>query len=130
VVFQLLPEEERFIIEALKPYPEGNPDLWALHYFDIVRKHRRLLDVRIRPIQMSIEGSLKQGDFTPLATGVIQVGEEAVIGLLRKGVPQPTIRSSVYFAMSEEGYANLQPVLATLVKLEEVARDVIARFDD
>lgn len=128
-LLQRLPERERSLIEALKPYPEGNPALWALHHLDIVRKHRRLLDVRIHPIHVSLQGALKPGDFTPLPTGVIHVNEETVVGLLRKGVPEPTIRSWVYVAMSEDGYVQRKPVLATLIMLAEVATDVIRRFD-
>ena len=122
---QRLPARERAIIEALKPYPEGNPALWTLHHLDIVRKHRRLLDVRIRPIHMSMEGALKPGDFEPLAIGFTPLRH----WLLRKGVPEPNFRSSFYVALSEEGYAARKPVLATLVHLAEVARGVIDLFD-
>ena len=55
---QHLPDEDRARITSLKPYPEGNPALWALHRLDIVRKHRRLLDVQLRPIHLSMAGSL------------------------------------------------------------------------
>ena len=50
----------------LQPYQGGNSALWALHHLDIVRKHRRLLNARLRPIHMSIQGTLAEGDFTPL----------------------------------------------------------------
>ena len=126
---QRLPARERAIIEALKPYPEGNPPLWTLHHLDIVRKHRRLLDVSIRPVHMSMEGALKAGDFVPLATGFIQTVNETVLGLLRKGVPEPSFRSSFFVALCEEGYAAQKPVLATLIHLEQIAREVIDRFD-
>ncbi len=65
-LLQHLPEEERAKVLALKPYRGGNAALWALHRLDIVRKHRRLLDVQIRPIHLSMSGSLKPGDFEPL----------------------------------------------------------------
>lgn len=129
LLLRQLPERERAIIVALKPYPEGNPALWTLHHLDIVRKHKRLLDVRIQPIHMTIEGTLKEGDFEALATGAIQVNDETVVGLLRKGVPQPSIRSSFYVAMSEEGYAQRKSVLATLINLADIARGIIGQFD-
>ena len=71
--------------EALRPYPEGNLDLWMLHHLDIVRKRRAALDVRALPIQMSMMGWLREGDFKPIVTAMIQVGEESVLGLPGKG---------------------------------------------
>jgi hypothetical protein len=60
-----LPELERKLMNHLQPYQGGNPALWALHHFDIVRKHRCLPNARLRPIHMSIQGTLAEGDFTP-----------------------------------------------------------------
>jgi hypothetical protein len=62
-----LPANERAIIESLKPYQGGSHAIWALHHLDIVRKHRRLLSVLLRPISISIHGTLAPGDFEPLA---------------------------------------------------------------
>lgn len=99
---QHLPVADRTVIETLAPYPEGNADLWALHHLDILRKHRRLPDVRIQPIHLFMEGALQPGDFTPLATGIIQVNDEIVLGLLRKGVPPVTFQSRFCVALSEQ----------------------------
>lgn len=129
LLLQHLPDKERAIIAALKPYPEGNPALWTLHHLDIVRKHRQLLDVHIQPIHVSMEGALKPGDFEPLATGTIRANDETVLGLLRKGVPEPTMRSSFYVALSEPGYLGRKPILATLIHLADIAAEVIRRFD-
>jgi hypothetical protein len=129
LLVQQLPALDRAIVEALKPYPEGNLLLWTLHHLDIVRKHRRLLDVRIQPIHLSMAGSLKPEDFTPLATGTIQVNDETVLGLLRKGVPEPAFQSRFYVAMNEKGYVESKPVVATLIHLADLARGVIDRFD-
>jgi hypothetical protein len=127
-LLQRLPERERTIIEALRPYPEGNSDLWTLHRLDIVRKHKRLLDVRLQPLHMSMEGSLKPDDFKPLPIGTIQVNEETVFGLLRKGVPDVALRSTFYVALSEGGYRRT-PVVAAIARLGFVAGEIIARFD-
>jgi hypothetical protein len=125
-----LPERERTFIEKLVPYREGNPDLWMLHHLDVIRKHRRLLDVRIQPIHIHMTGALKEGDFKPLATGTIQVNEETVLGLLRKGVPQPALRSSFYIAISEgEGERWRMPVGAVIERFMFVASAIIAEFD-
>jgi hypothetical protein len=82
---------ERQLIDHLQPYQGGNLSLWALHHLDIVRKHRRLLNARLRPIHMLIQGALAEGDFTPLGgEGSIQVGAETVLGMIKKGGPTST----------------------------------------
>jgi hypothetical protein len=128
-MLQLLPDSDRAIIAAQKPYPEGNPTLWALHHLDIVRKHRRLLDVQIRPIHLSMAGNLKPDDFRPLATGPFQVNEETLLGLIRKGVPDPAMQSRFFVALNEVGYAHRKPVTATLAHLADTANAVISLFD-
>lgn len=129
LLLQHLPAADRAIIENLKLYPEGNPALWTLHHLDVVRKHRRLLDVRIQPIHLSMAGTLKPDDFVPLATGTIQVNDETVLGLLRKGVPEPTVQSRFYVTISEESNLKRRPVLATLIYLADLASGVIKLFD-
>ena len=62
-----LPAKERDLIELLKPYQGGSHAIWAIYHLDIVRKHRRLLSVVLRPISVSLEGTLQPGDFEPLA---------------------------------------------------------------
>jgi hypothetical protein len=78
-----LPELDRRLIESLKPYKGGNQGLWALHHFDILRKHRRLLSVGLHPISITLQGTLKEGDFEPLAVEAVHVNEETIIGMLR-----------------------------------------------
>jgi hypothetical protein len=126
---QHLPNKEREIIASLKPYRDGDAALWSLHHLDIVRKHRRLLDVGIRPIDMALAGTFRPGDFEPLATGIIQINDETVLGLIRKGVPEPAIRSRFYVGMKETGYLDGNPILETISHLGDVASRVVARFD-
>jgi hypothetical protein len=124
-----LPDEDRTKLLSLKPYREGNAALWALHHLDIVRKHRRLLDVQIRPIHLSMKGSLTPGDFEPLHGEPFQAGAEIVIGLIRRGVPRPAMQSRFYVAMNESGTIRRRPVLATLAHLADTASGVIKLFD-
>jgi hypothetical protein len=124
-----LPAKDRAKLVALKPYCMGNPALWALHRLDIMRKHRRLLDVQIRPIHPSMSGTLKPGDFEPLHGEPFQAGAETVIGLLRKGVPGPAMQSRFYVAISEPNMIKTRPVLATLTYLADAAGAAIALFD-
>jgi hypothetical protein len=128
VLLQQLPDTERLKIVALKPYSGGNAALWALHHLDIVRKHRRLLDVQIQPIHLSMSGTLKDGDFEPLGGSPIHVGAETIIGLIRKGVPRPAMQSRFYVAINEQGTIQRKPVTAVLAYLAEAASDAIKVF--
>jgi len=124
-----LPEEDRAKLLALKPYREGNAALWALHRLDIVRKHRRLLDVQIFPVHLSMSGSLKPGDFEPLHGEPFQAGAETVLGLMRKDVPGLLMQSRFYGAINEPGRIRRRPALATLAHLADAASSAIKLFD-
>jgi hypothetical protein len=76
-----------------------------------------------------MSGSLKPGDFEPLHGEPFQAGAETVIGLLRKGVPDPAMQSRFYVAISEAGVIETLPVLATLTYLAEGASGAIKVFD-
>jgi hypothetical protein len=117
-----LPQLERQLVEHLEPYQGGNAALWALHHLDIVRKHRRLLNARFRPIHMSIQGTLAEGDFTPLGgEGSIQVGAETVLGMIKKGVPPLAVHTRFYVGIDEEGFAARKPAIAVLGQLVNAA---------
>src|SRR6202021_558411 len=97
-----LPELDRQLIESLKPYNGGGQGLWALHHLDILRKHRRLLSVELHPISLSLQGTLKEGDFLPLAIEALHVNDETIIGMLRKGVDAKLVRTKFFVRMAEE----------------------------
>lgn len=121
--------DQRLLREQVKPYLGGNDMLWVLHHLDIVRKHRRLLNAQLKPIHMWMAGSLAEGDFTPLGgEGSIQVGEETVLGTIRKGVPTPAIHTRFYVAINEPGIVR-RPVEATLVQMASAATFAIKLFD-
>jgi hypothetical protein len=125
-----LPAVERRLFRDLKPYQGGNEMLWTLHHLDIMRKHRRLLNARLNPVHMSIAGTLAEGDFTPLGgDGSIQVGEETVLGMIRKGVPRPAIHTTFYVAIDEPGLIAREPVTAVLAQMASTATFVINFFD-
>lgn len=124
-----LPAKEREIIESLKPYQHGSHTIWTMHHLDIVRKHRRLLSVVLRPISISLQGTLAPGDFEPLAVEYVHVNEETIIGMLRKGVDAELVRSKFYVALDEELYIGRKPVVGALAHLTDVASGVINLFD-
>jgi hypothetical protein len=125
-----LPTLERQLMEHLQPYQGGNEALWALHHLDIVRKHRRLLNAKLNPIHMSLQGTLKEGDFTRLGgTGSIQVGAETVLGMLKKGVPPLAVHTTFYVGIDEQGFAARKPAIAVLSQLVTAATYAIKLFD-
>jgi hypothetical protein len=124
-----LPSAERDRLLSLRPYRGGNAALWTLHHLDIIRKHHRLLDVQIRPIHLSMAGTLKPGDFEPLHGEPFQAGAETILGLLRKGVPSPSMQSRFYVAINEPETLEHRPVLAVLGYMAEAASAAIRAFD-
>jgi len=76
-----LTENERRIIESLKPYPGGDDDLVALHWLDIIRKHERLLGVTALP-------------------GSIRIDGEAVAAGVRRASHWPAFREGAVLALS------------------------------
>ena len=51
---RLLTPDERAVIDSLKPYKGGDPDIWPLHRLDIERKHSRLLVVEPKPAMFAV----------------------------------------------------------------------------
>lgn len=124
-----LPESERRLFEALKPYQGGNAGLWMLHQLDILRKHRRLLSVEIRPvaIYMTNNAPLPE-DVTFLPVGRLNVNEETVIALVRKGAPDYEMKFPAHIALSEPELVGRKPLSAVLNYLAGQCFGVIALF--
>ena len=79
---------------------------------------------------MSIQGTLAEGDFTPLGgEGTIQVGAETVLGMIKKGVPPLAVHTRFYVGIDEEGFAARKPVEAVLVQLINAATYAIRLFN-
>jgi hypothetical protein len=112
----------------LKPYQGGSYAIWILHHLDIVRKHRRLLSVVLRPISISIQGTLAPGDFEPLVVEAVHVNDETIIGMLRKGADVNLVRSKFYVGLDEQEHLNHRRVVGSLVHLTDVASGIIALF--
>ena len=124
-----LPKRERSIIESLKPYDGGNKLLYPLHLLDIVRKHQRLLSVDILPAKLNIIG-VKMKAFRPFISGWIRSGDdEAVIGLLTKGVPNPQFKLTMQVSLNETSYLEHREIIATLREFASLANSIIQLFD-
>ena len=95
-----------------------------------MRKHRRLIDVDIRPLRLSIAGKEPPiDDFTPVATGWLRVNEKIVLGLMRKGAPQYEMKFIPHVAVNEIGLVHRRPIVATLGYLADLSESIIRLFD-
>jgi hypothetical protein len=121
---------ERSLIELTKPYQGGNDALWALHQFDIMRKHRRLLSVESSPASLHVWGWGLSDVYTPVASGFMPAGNgETVLGLLTKGSKMPRLEFSPHVTFDEPSIMPRCPVTAALNWFADAAREIIALFD-
>jgi len=123
-----LPSTERMVIESLKPYKGGNEPLFTLHHLDVIRKHRRLIDVDILPTSLSI-GGRERIDFVPVAIGSFRVNEKTILGLLPKGGPNYKFKFVPRIALSEPGSAESKQIIASLRQFASLASSIIKLFD-
>jgi hypothetical protein len=123
-----LPEREADIIKSLEPYKGGNDTLWALHDFDIQRKHHNLLAAEVRPSHFTIATATRF--YTPVATGWMRVSdEETVIGILSKDAPNPDMTLSAQIVFSEVEAMINPAVMPALRDFASLCNLIIALFD-
>jgi hypothetical protein len=131
-VIRRLPDEDRAILDDLKPYFGGHDELWVLHQLDVMRKHKRLIGAETIPLTVSISGAgAPQNDFVQVKNeeGWLRVGSEVIVGLMRKGAPDyhPAFRPSI--TLSEPDLMRRVPVLAALIQFADTAASILASFD-
>lgn len=125
-----LPDGERAIIEMLKPYDGGNGLLADLHSLDIMRKHRRLIAVSLRPLSFSVTGTGPIADyFQPIATGWVNANEKTAIALIRKDAPDYKMQFTPDVAFSEGAIVNRLPVVDAIHQFASHAASIIRLFD-
>lgn len=125
-----LPDTERVVIESLKPYKGGNETLCTLHDLDIVRKHRRLIDVQASPASMTIKGSdaaLRQ--VIPTGFGTVRPNEETILCFLWNRAANYNIKVAPHVAINEVGSAGRKPVIADLNEFASLAHAIIKLID-
>jgi hypothetical protein len=126
-----LPDRERGIIEALKPYKPGNRPLWALHQLDIMRKHKKLVAAMVHPRQLTVMGPGRLEDYlTVLATGWVAVQNKPILGLLAKNAPKPDFKFSGYISFDEAALIGRMPVVQALHQFASLAESIIKLFDN
>jgi hypothetical protein len=118
----------REAFEAARPYKGGNNAIWALHEFDILRKHKRLLTMGQAPLRMSIWGFgfghvWRGGDLRPRGKN------ETILGYVRKGERQPEIHITPFVVFDEPEIFPRCSFATGLTSFASAAHDAIQRFD-
>jgi hypothetical protein len=125
-----LPDRERGIIEAQQPYHRRNEALGALHDLDIMRKHRRLIQINPRPAGYAkVSGAFR--DFRPTHSDwTLRANEKTVLGFLRRDRPSDgEIKFLPHVSFSETGFAARKPIGAVLAEFASRADSIIRLFD-
>ena len=118
-----LTPSQRTIIKSLEPYPGGNEVLRALHQLDIMRKHRRLLAVRITPTRFSVAG-LKQEHFV-IPQEFVGANDDTLLLILSPEATEGQINCSFCVSFNETGEYGTLPVQLALRRFAWLAGDII-----
>jgi hypothetical protein len=125
-----LPNAERMIIEELEPYGGGNTLLVELNQLDIMRKHRRLIDVDIVPHNLFIPhigpiGNVFEGDVTYPS----RKQDKTVLGRIRKDATSRKIKFIPKVTLSEPRSAQNKQVIEAINQFASLAHSIIKLFD-
>ena len=143
-----LPDIERAIIEGLEPYKGGNAPLFALHHLDIMRKHRRLLNVAVipnytisdttgsgglRPVGQFVIGNISAGfetrDFILFGGGSLSADHKSLLGLARNTTADYKFEFTAQITLNESTSAEPLEVIGTLREFASLAHSIIKLFD-
>lgn len=118
----------RKIIEAIRPYKGGNNLLFFLHELDVMRKHRRLLKVRVSPLTLTYSGAGLElfGDLPETRTRRIAPDATLLAFLTERG-KQPELKLSALVSFDEANF-GFDAVVAIKL-LAETADTIINAFD-
>ena len=123
-----LPASERSIIENLSPWRGGNYALVALHDLDILRKHQRLINVRMTPWAIGASPTeFKAGlEFVPTWPGL---KNDAVIGTTGIDAPDCDPYMALAVQFDEAIVRGSKPLIETLCDFASLANHIIRLFD-
>ena len=122
--------DTRAKIEALKPYNGGHKLLWPLHQLDIMRKHKRQIDVDVGPetFNITMPGNI-ENYITPIGRGWVRTGnQETALAFIKKGAPKPHIRFTPRVLLDESALEG-KPLMSALNEFARLAHSIIGCFD-
>jgi hypothetical protein len=125
---QWLTQAQRATIESLRPYNGGDPALYNLHHLDIIRKHRRLVEIRPAPdsvrLPFIVAHSAIWGYFDD-KTVLLRFPPGADIAITKDNCE---ISLQISFYEPSLGLSHA-PVVRVLRHLAEVTTGIIKTFD-
>lgn len=123
-----LPARERAIIENLEPWHGGNRDLVAMHELDILRKHRRLIDVKFDPSGVIVSPDTYAAGFemTPVWQGL---KNDAIIGSMPINAPKCNVHITLHIKFDEAVSPSTSSLLPALYNFAGLAESIIELFD-
>ena len=124
-----LPRAEIAIIKSLKPYEGGNNLLWRLHQLDILRKHKRLISVVIKPFILNVI-AFGATDHGPIVSAIRRLENETILVELPAAAPEPQIQTTLTIAFNELALGiSGEPAVPLLRQFGEEVAGIIALFD-
>jgi hypothetical protein len=121
-------KSQRTTIESLKPYPGGNDALVALHGLDVLRKHRRLINVRLIPTAIVVTPSgWGQGLGFPARWPGFYDG--ATIAWIDINATESAFQMPLQITFDETDFLPSRPVVPALRDLASLAESIIKLFD-
>jgi hypothetical protein len=126
-----LSDEYRVILEDLQPYEGGDPILCSLHRLDIMRKHRRLLGVRPKPLAVQFpQIAFANGDVSTVANWSVDDEGGTVVALIAKDCPEYVFDASLHITFAEEEHFGTVPIFDALRMFCNKAHNIIEVFED
>ena len=125
-----LSDVNKQIIESLKPYKGGDDTLFAIHRLDIMRKHQRLIGVRVVPSRFIVSPyALRYGlKIVPVWNGF---QDDAIVGTIHIDAPSHDIVITPQITFEGTGLpVDGQFVLKILADFAARADRIIKMFDD
>lgn len=114
-------------IKDLRPYRGGNSLLYAIHYFDVERKHRQLLRAKAATEQWSFWGVGIDAEFPDRP--VFDVEHGAVLAWISPEAAHHDLLFQVEATLREPHIFAAKPVISALNEFAGLARSIIKLFD-
>jgi hypothetical protein len=122
-----LSDRERKIIEELKPYRGGNDRLFALHHFDVIRKHERLINIRVTPLRFNMQLIYLLQGMRPVRWPGFD--DDAVIATTRIEAADSQLQLTFEVRFGEGDLIPNEPVRQVLRDFWRLASMIIEKFE-
>lgn len=125
-----LSDVDRKIIEELEPWRGGKiPLLYALHELDITRKHRRLINVEMRPVYAKATGLPPDEPVTFHAISGVKFEENAILGVDDAEPDYSKIEIVFDIRLNEAGPLANAHVTIAIESMAHLVTGIIGKFD-